>query len=509
MTKHIQTGDTDRIATEALHSGNPASPITGLATVQLLIWRDSDGQFYDFNDDTFKAAAHTDIDQQMTQFDATNVPGVYYYDFDTSAITNAVAAGDTYHFWIKETSTTAKNVPQQGELSVGQWMDDIDAAISSRSVAGDAMDLVTDAVDADALAADAIAEIVAALNNLSAQQVRDAMKLAPTGGAPAVGSVDLALDEIEADTEAMDARLPSDPADESIQLAAHVITQAAVAVVQADTDDLQTRLPAALVGGRMDADVAVIQTAALAALDTYLAVTQGHGTGAWDATATGLTAQQVRDAMKLAPTGGAPAAGSVDTHLDDIETDTAAIDGRLPSDPADESLQQASHTQTQADIAALENLSQAQAEAACDAALITYDGPTKAELDTAEANLAADHATTQAAIAALNDLAAVDILTVKQTYAYDRTGDALEGLVWLEAGDGSIVTPTSVSVDVRDVDGTLLFTMTDAGPDAQGFFKVTQAAPGFTTGFVFKAVATMQIPVVGPLTSGYGMFTIG
>lgn len=39
----------------------------------------------------------------------------------------------------------------------------------------------------------------------------------------------------------------------------------------------------------------------------------------------GLTQQQVRDAMKLAPTGGAPSAGSVDEHLDDILTDTAVI----------------------------------------------------------------------------------------------------------------------------------------------------------------------------------------
>lgn len=43
----------------------------------------------------------------------------------------------------------------------------------------------------------------------------------------------------------------------------------------------------------------------------------------------GLTEQQVRDAMKLAPSAGAPAAGSVDTHLDDIQaqTDTLQFDG--------------------------------------------------------------------------------------------------------------------------------------------------------------------------------------
>ena len=36
----------------------------------------------------------------------------------------------------------------------------------------------------------------------------------------------------------------------------------------------------------------------------------------------GLTAQQTRDAMKLAPSGGAPAAGSVDEHLDNIDAYT-------------------------------------------------------------------------------------------------------------------------------------------------------------------------------------------
>ncbi|MCK4521365.1 MAG: hypothetical protein KAU20_02240 [Nanoarchaeota archaeon] len=38
--------------------------------------------------------------------------------------------------------------------------------------------------------------------------------------------------------------------------------------------------------------------------------------------AAGITPQAVRDAMKLAPSGGAPASGSVDDHLDDILEDT-------------------------------------------------------------------------------------------------------------------------------------------------------------------------------------------
>ena len=68
--------------------------------------------------------------------------------------------------------------------------------------------LATDAIGAAELAADAVTEIrdaiTAVLNNLSAQEVRDAMKLAPTAGVPAGGSVDEHLDDILADTAAIE-----------------------------------------------------------------------------------------------------------------------------------------------------------------------------------------------------------------------------------------------------------------------------------------------------------------
>jgi len=57
----------------------------------------------------------------------------------------------------------------------------------------------------------------------------------------------------------------------------------------------------------------------------YLDIEVSTGSGS------GITAQQVRDAMKLAPTGGAPAAGSIDEHLDDILADTNEIQGKLPT----------------------------------------------------------------------------------------------------------------------------------------------------------------------------------
>ena len=42
-----------------------------------------------------------------------------------------------------------------------------------------------------------------------------------------------------------------------------------------------------------------------------------------------VSKQGIRDASKLAPSAGAPAAGSVDAHLDDILEDTAAIDSNV------------------------------------------------------------------------------------------------------------------------------------------------------------------------------------
>jgi len=186
---------------------------------------------------------------------------------------------------------------------------------------------------------------------LTSQEVRDAMKLAPTGGVAAAGSVDEHLDTIEADTQ--------------------IIEPLAT-----------TNLDAMVSSRAVPGDSMALTAAALTAINTELEVTQGHGAGSWQA-AGGLTSQQIRDAMKLAPTIGAPAAGSVDQHLDDIEADTAAIDLRLPADPADESNQLAQHTATQAAIAALNDLDQAAVQAA-----LTAQGYTIVRADYLNASIA-------------------------------------------------------------------------------------------------------------------------
>lgn len=119
--------------------------------------------------------------------------------------------------------------------------------------------------------------------------------------------------------------------------------------VETDTADIQGRIPAALVGGRIDANAGAISNSVITAAkfdgSTAFPLTQADSgataiarTGADSDTletlsdqidgvgaGSGLTAQETRDAMKLAPTAGAPAAGSVDAHLDTLIASTAAI----------------------------------------------------------------------------------------------------------------------------------------------------------------------------------------
>jgi len=64
-------------------------------------------------------------------------------------------------------------------------------------------------------------------------------------------------------------------------------------------------------------------------------------------------------------------------------TDMVGTDGANTTVPDAAGTAAGLHATTDAAIAALENLSAAEAEAACDAALATYDAPTKAELDAA------------------------------------------------------------------------------------------------------------------------------
>ena len=96
----------------------------------------------------------------------------------------------------------------------------------------------------------------------------------------------------------------------------------------ADPGDLMGLANDAITSAKFDESTAFPLTAADTG-DTYVARTGADGdtleTLSDEIVSSNLTAQQVRDSMKLAPTAGAAAAGSVDAHLDTIITDTDFI----------------------------------------------------------------------------------------------------------------------------------------------------------------------------------------
>ena len=112
--------------------------------------------------------------------------------------------------------------------------------------------------------------------------------------------------------------LPTDPADESL-------LEAAIAGVLADTDNIQTRLPAALVGGKIDANVGS-KTVGLA-----------------------LTAQEKSDV-------NAEVDAALDTAIpatpttDSVNERVKSVDDRLPSDPSDQSAVEAAITAATANL---------------------------------------------------------------------------------------------------------------------------------------------------------------
>jgi hypothetical protein len=375
----------------------------------------------------------------------------------------------------------------------------IDVAISSRSdfdETTDPVELLDAGGTAGTSASELVADIEAQLSGTHGaglwekdwtaaerDQIRyrlalDGAQVDPTTG---IGTIE----DIWADTSAIDARLPADPADESLQQASHATTQAAIgALNDLSITDVQAALTAQgytttrapyldqLAAANMPADLTAVlaDTAAMqplvdvavssrsshSAVDVDTQLTTTHGAGSWQsATATDWSAgerEQIRyrlaiDGSQTDPTTGAGT-------LEDILADTSAVDGRLPADPADESLQQASHSATQAAVALVETEAAASireatntAEHATTLAAVLLNETEVAAAARQVTNIA-EHDATQAAVAALNDLAIADIQTAMTNQGY-TTGRA-PGLDNLDVavstrsvpGDAMALTPT-------------------------------------------------------------------
>ncbi len=194
--------------------------------------------------------------------------------------------------------------------------------------------IAADAIGASELAADAVTEIAtgvwaAATRTLSAgTNIVLAKGVGVTGfndldAAGVRGAVGLAAANLDTQLAAIDTKttnLPSDPADQSLIIAATtslanligtpagVSLAADVASVQADTNDLQSRLPAALISGRIDATVGAMQADVLTSTALAASAVTEIQTGL-----STLDAAGVRAAVGLA-------SANLDTQLDALPT---------------------------------------------------------------------------------------------------------------------------------------------------------------------------------------------
>ena len=125
----IQSNTSERIDAVLLDSSG--DPVTGLAGAQLnmlTLLRESDDKYWD--GDSWETAK---TDLAMTEQDATNSPGLYFY------VSEALPE-DSYTFTL--TTSEAYNSPQIGQILAGDYTDNLDAAISD--VLADVADILTD-----------------------------------------------------------------------------------------------------------------------------------------------------------------------------------------------------------------------------------------------------------------------------------------------------------------------------------------------------------------------------
>jgi hypothetical protein len=272
--------------------------------------------------------------------------------------------------------------------SMGQLQSRCDVAISTRAQPGDPMDLQGNALDAAALDASAVTEIV---NGVWDEALAGHSGVGTAGEAQAL--VDAAVssraapgDAMDLVTDALDSGSLADSGRDKVvdqvwreQLSDHsgVVGSTAEAlgssvapptpavIADAVWDELLSGHTAAGSAGealgRVDVDVS---TRAAPGADMGLTV------DAVDSSALATSAvQEIRDSIlsDSTPFAGANIDAAISTRssaaaLAATAAEVTAIDGRLPADPADESNQLAAHGVTQTSIAALNDLSAAQVE---------------------------------------------------------------------------------------------------------------------------------------------------
>ncbi len=409
-----------RLTTFVTNAGIPVTGLAGANIPEIEIWNAGTGAVVQSSTDT------TEVAGGFYRFDFTPTAGVDYvalFDHDPAAISQ-VTPQERYN-----TSSFSEFiddiVPEGGSEDYGTKFQRLDAAVTTRAAPGDAMDLVTDAVDATSVATDAIdadALATSAVDEI-VDQVWDELRSAHTDsgsfgeftgdatmrgtdGANTVVPLAAATDQAEHDATQSDIAALNDLSQAQILSDATPFaganinatissraTQASLDVVDQNVDDLEQATIAAQLTAASGSTTTEVRTGATQANGFYdelvLVIVNSAGVvarriltylntnGAFTVNTLPFTPAisdpviiVARTALSsLDTTGIADAvwdelrAGHTDSGSFGEFTGDAAMrgtDGANTTVPLAAATDQAEHDATQADIAALNDLSQAQ-----------------------------------------------------------------------------------------------------------------------------------------------------
>ncbi len=122
-------------------------PVVGATDLEILIQRNSDRFFFDWDGNIFREAGTlNDIDAVLSESNADLTPGVYVLSsgshpsgWDTSVITNPTD-DDTYFVYFSQSNGISIGVPGPIEIKVDSWAADILDAVSSSQIASGVWD---------------------------------------------------------------------------------------------------------------------------------------------------------------------------------------------------------------------------------------------------------------------------------------------------------------------------------------------------------------------------------
>lgn len=246
------------------------------------------------------------------------------------------AGGEAGLDWANIGSPTSAVNLSGTNIDTDQVVASVTGAVGSvtGNVGGSVASVAANGISAASLAADAGTEIGAAVWAATTRELTSGANIALAKGSGVTGfndldaagvrgAVGLASANLDTQLAAIDTKttnLPSDPADQSLIIAATnsiaaligtpagVSLAADVAAVQSDTNDLQARVPAALISGRMDVTVGAMQADVLTATALAASAVSEIQTGL-----STLDAAGVRAAVGLA-------SDNLDTQLDALPT---------------------------------------------------------------------------------------------------------------------------------------------------------------------------------------------